>query len=37
VSQARIVGGDYFDFVSLAPDRSLVLADISGKGIRRRC
>jgi serine phosphatase RsbU (regulator of sigma subunit) len=32
--QARIVGGDYFDFVSLAPDRfGLVLADISGKGI----
>lgn len=32
--QARVVGGDYFDFVSLAPDRfGLVLADISGKGI----
>lgn len=32
--QARIVGGDYFDFVSLAPDRfGMVLADISGKGI----
>ena len=32
--QARIVGGDYFDFVSLSPDRfGLVLADISGKGI----
>jgi sigma-B regulation protein RsbU (phosphoserine phosphatase) len=32
--QARIVGGDYFDFVSLAPDQfGLVLADISGKGI----
>jgi phosphoserine phosphatase RsbU/P len=32
--QARIVGGDYFDFVSLAPQQfGLVLADISGKGI----
>ncbi len=32
--QARIVGGDYFDFVSLSPDQfGLVLADISGKGI----
>ena len=32
--QARIVGGDYFDFVALAPDQfGLVLADISGKGI----
>ena len=32
--QARIVGGDYFDFVSLAPGQfGLVLADISGKGI----
>lgn len=32
--QARIVGGDYFDFVSLAPDQfGFVLADISGKGI----
>ncbi len=32
--QARIVGGDYFDFVSLAPQQFvLVLADISGKGI----
>ncbi len=32
--QARIVGGDYFDFVTLAPDQfGLVLADISGKGI----
>jgi sigma-B regulation protein RsbU (phosphoserine phosphatase) len=32
--QARIVGGDYFDFVSLAPDQfGMVLADISGKGI----
>jgi sigma-B regulation protein RsbU (phosphoserine phosphatase) len=32
--QARIVGGDYFDFVSLGADQfGLVLADISGKGI----
>ena len=32
--QARLVGGDYFDFVSFAPGRfGLVLADISGKGI----
>jgi sigma-B regulation protein RsbU (phosphoserine phosphatase) len=32
--QARVVGGDYFDFVSFAPERfGLVLADISGKGI----
>ena len=32
--QARIVGGDYFDFVSFSPDQfGLVLADISGKGI----
>jgi sigma-B regulation protein RsbU (phosphoserine phosphatase) len=32
--QARIVGGDYFDFVALGPEQfGLVLADISGKGI----
>ena len=32
--QARIVGGDYFDFVTLGADQfGLVLADISGKGI----
>jgi phosphoserine phosphatase RsbU/P len=32
--QARVVGGDFFDFVSVAPGRvGLVLADISGKGI----
>ena len=32
--QARQVGGDYYDFLKLGPDRlGLVLADISGKGI----
>jgi len=31
--QARQVGGDYYDFLELAPDRlGLVLADIAGKG-----
>ena len=34
VSRPASSGGDYFDFVSLAPDQfGLVLADISGKGI----
>jgi serine phosphatase RsbU (regulator of sigma subunit) len=32
--QARQVGGDYYDFLSLSQDRlGLVLGDISGKGI----
>lgn len=32
--QARLVGGDYFDFVSFSTGQfGLVLADISGKGI----
>lgn len=32
--QARLVGGDYYDFVYLGPGRlGFVLADISGKGI----
>ena len=32
--QARIVGGDYYDFLHLGPGRmGMVLADISGKGI----
>src|SRR5262249_55813091 len=31
---ARTVSGDYYDFVSLAPDRvALAIGDISGKGI----
>jgi sigma-B regulation protein RsbU (phosphoserine phosphatase) len=33
-TQARAVGGDYYDFLPLAPGRvGFVLADISGKGI----
>jgi sigma-B regulation protein RsbU (phosphoserine phosphatase) len=32
--QARVVGGDFFDFASVGPSQiALVLADISGKGI----
>jgi sigma-B regulation protein RsbU (phosphoserine phosphatase) len=32
--QAKLVGGDYYDFLYLGPGRlGLVLADISGKGI----
>ncbi len=32
--QARIVGGDYYDYLDLGPGRlGLVLADISGKGM----
>ncbi len=32
--QAREVGGDYYDFLNLAPQRlGLVIGDISGKGI----
>jgi phosphoserine phosphatase RsbU/P len=31
---ARVVSGDYYDFISLSPTRvAMVLADISGKGI----
>jgi serine phosphatase RsbU (regulator of sigma subunit)/catechol 2,3-dioxygenase-like lactoylglutathione lyase family enzyme len=31
---ARAVGGDYYDFLQLAPDRlGLVVADVAGKGI----
>jgi len=33
-SQARMVGGDYYDFLDLGPGRlGIVLADIAGKGI----
>jgi sigma-B regulation protein RsbU (phosphoserine phosphatase) len=33
-SQARQVGGDYYDFLDLRPGRlALVLADIAGKGV----
>lgn len=32
--QARAVGGDYYDFLDLGPNRTgLVLADVSGKGV----
>ncbi|HZQ22758.1 MAG TPA: SpoIIE family protein phosphatase [Terriglobales bacterium] len=32
--QARVVGGDYFDYLDLAPGKvGFVVADISGKGI----
>ena len=31
--QARVVGGDFFDFMSVGTRVALVLADISGKGI----
>ena len=31
---ARAVGGDYYDFLDLGPDRfGLIIADVSGKGI----
>ncbi len=33
-AQARQVGGDYYDFLSLGPDRvGLVVGDVAGKGI----
>jgi phosphoserine phosphatase RsbU/P len=33
-TQARVVGGDYFDYLDLGPGRvGFVIADISGKGI----
>lgn len=33
-SQARVVGGDYYDYLDLGPGRvGFVLADIAGKGI----
>lgn len=32
--QARVVGGDYYDFIELAEDRlGIVVSDIAGKGI----
>jgi serine phosphatase RsbU (regulator of sigma subunit) len=32
--QARQVGGDYFDFLTLGPERlGLIIGDVSGKGI----
>src|SRR5271165_2339629 len=32
--QARKVGGDYFDFLSIGPDRmGMIIGDVSGKGI----
>ena len=32
--QARQVGGDYYDFLNLGPDRlGLIIGDVSGKGI----